>query len=266
VTERSRLPITAIVASHNEGLILRECLDALKFCDEIIVVDLNSNDDTAKVAASFGAKVIRFDFLPKIFEHLHKEVTAKARHDWILFNDPDERVDPRLARDISEHFLGWQKDQKLAAVYVPWLFYFRGKPLKGTVWGGANEKRLLLHRKRVVYTGGVHRGTIPKQGFGSEHVPRRGQNVVHHLWMRGYRDWLEKHLRYMTLEGPNRYEKGDRVGLKGVILAAPKGLIDCYLVKKGYRDGVRGVILSLFWSWYNFRGLLALYREQKRHV
>jgi hypothetical protein len=149
---------------------------------------------------------------------------------------------------------------------VPWLFYFKGRPLKGTIWGGENYKRLLMHRGRVDYTGGVHMGTVPKEGYRSKYIKEVDGNVVHHLWMQNYSEWLRKHRRYLTLEGRNRYDRGDRAGRRSILTTGPKAFCNSYFRKKGYRDGSRGFFLSLFWAWYNFRSLQELLKEQRKHA
>jgi len=60
----SRLPLSAIVTSRNEARLLGRCLDAIAFCEELIVVDLESDDDTAAVAAAHGARVVRHPLVP----------------------------------------------------------------------------------------------------------------------------------------------------------------------------------------------------------
>ena len=59
MADPARLPISALVASGNEAKELRRCLATLGFCDEIIVVDLESTDDTISVAEQAGAGVVR---------------------------------------------------------------------------------------------------------------------------------------------------------------------------------------------------------------
>ncbi|HEY2074117.1 MAG TPA: glycosyltransferase, partial [Gaiellaceae bacterium] len=79
------------MSSRNEGHLLGPCLDSIAFCDEIIVVDLESNDDTVAVAEAHGARVVRHPLVP-IAEAARVTVAPQARHDWLLVVDPDEEV------------------------------------------------------------------------------------------------------------------------------------------------------------------------------
>src|SRR6059058_749325 len=136
------LPLTAIVVSCNEGALLRRLLPSLAFCDEILVVDLDSNDDTAAVAEAHGAHVVRRERVASV-ERAREGVTEQARHDWLLFTDPDEELPPQLAVDVAE-LLASQPDD-VGLVFAPIRYRFAGRLLRGTVWGGVRGRRLLVH-------------------------------------------------------------------------------------------------------------------------
>ena len=57
--------LTAVVLAKNEENNIEKCLDSLKFCNEILVIDDNSTDNTIEIAKKLRAKVIRskmYDF------------------------------------------------------------------------------------------------------------------------------------------------------------------------------------------------------------
>ena len=74
-------------------------------------------------------------------------VAPQARHDWLLVVDPDEEVPPALAREVAALLPTLEDD--VAAVDAPRQYYFAGRPLRGTVWGGPNKRRLLVRRSAV---------------------------------------------------------------------------------------------------------------------
>ncbi len=54
-----RQTISVTLAAYNEEAVIGACLDSVKdWVDEIIVVDGNSQDSTAKIAKDKGAKVL----------------------------------------------------------------------------------------------------------------------------------------------------------------------------------------------------------------
>src|SRR5205823_11433226 len=110
------LPLSALVSSRNEAALLPRCLQAIAFCDEIIVIDIDSDDDSANVAAEYGAAVVRHPYVP-IAEWARVTVAPQARHDWLLVVDPDEEVPPALAAAVVE--LLPTLDEDVAAVDAP---------------------------------------------------------------------------------------------------------------------------------------------------
>ena len=88
--------ISACVITLNEADRIEACLRSLAWCDEVVVVDSHSTDDTRERAAALGARVIERDW-PGFAAQKEFAVRAAA-HDWVLCVDADERVSERLAR------------------------------------------------------------------------------------------------------------------------------------------------------------------------
>lgn len=256
------LPISAIVASRNEGLELDRCLAALRFCDEIVVIDLESDDDTARVAKAHGATVVHHPFVP-VVEQARVDVVGRARHDWLLFTDPDEEIPAALADEIAERLPELPED--VAVVWAPIRFLFRERPLRGTIWGGENRRRLLVRRDRVDLTPTVFAGTVARPGFGILQLPFSEETAIRHHWVSGYRDWIRKHRRYLIHEAEGRFRAGEVTGIRAVLMRPWRSFNDCFVTKRGYRDGVTGFALSALWAVYSTAAeaaLLARLRER----
>jgi glycosyltransferase involved in cell wall biosynthesis len=245
-------PVSAVVVSRNEAHLLERCLDSLRFCEEIVVVDLESSDDTLKVAEAAGVRVIEHEWVP-VVEMVREEIARDVEQPWILQIDPDEWLDPDLGAEIAT--LLPQLEGATAIVSVPWRFYFKARPLRGTVWGGVNRKSILLHRDRVVFEPDVHRGMRPREGFTTHVLEPSGDNVLHHDWMTGYREWLEKHLRYAREERAARRRHGQTTGVVELLEVLPGRFLESFVLRKGYRDGLRGLLLSAFWALYNLAAI-----------
>ena len=97
------MPITGIVITLNEADNIAACIQSLqRVCDEIIVVDSLSQDDTVTIAEATGARVIRQAYLGDGPQKAHG--VPFASHDWILALDADERLDDdavALIRSLS---------------------------------------------------------------------------------------------------------------------------------------------------------------------
>src|SRR3954463_14506940 len=92
-------PISLVVITRNAGAQLGAALDSARFADEVVVVDSGSDDDTVQIAASFGATVIAQAWLG--YGPQKQFAVERARHDWVLCLDADERVSGELAEAIK---------------------------------------------------------------------------------------------------------------------------------------------------------------------
>jgi glycosyltransferase involved in cell wall biosynthesis len=257
----AKLPLTALVSSRNEAGLLPRCLDAIAFCDEIVVIDIDSTDATAAVAEAHGARVVRHDFVP-IAEAARVHVAAQARHDWLLVVDPDEEVPPALAELIARLLPTLGDD--VAAVDAPRQYYFAGKRLRGTVWGGPNHRRLLVRRTAVELTPTIWGGMTIRAGFHVEVLPFTDDTAIVHRWSPGYRELMRRHLRYLRLEPLDRAAAGEVTGLRAIAATPWRSFRESFFVKGGYRDGLHGLALSVVWAWFRTAGEVGLYRQLRR--
>jgi glycosyltransferase involved in cell wall biosynthesis len=260
---KGTVPATAMVGSHNEAALLSRCLPSIAFCDEIIVIDIDSHDRTAEVAREHGARVIRHSWVP-IAERARLELVDEAKHDWLLFFDPDEVMPAALAARIAE--LLPSLDPDVAVIECPWQFYFRGKPLRGTIWGGITRKRVLARRGAAELQPTVHSGTRLRTGYRSETIEFTGDNAIAHHWAHGYRDLIQKHWRYLKLEGPDRAGQGVVTGYRDIVRTPWPAFRESFVDRRGYRDGLTGFLLSIVWSAYSTGAKIALLRVLRRQA
>lgn len=252
--------ISAVVVSHNEGHLLDACLSSLGFCEEIIVVDLESTDNTREVAEKYNANYIWHERVP-VVEIIHAWIQDKTKFDWILITDPDEVCSSSLAIELVELVKTLPDD--IGAINVPWRFYYKDHLLKGTQWGGIQKRVFIVNRNRFYFTEEVHRGRHLKSGMKNHFVKFHVDNFVHHYWMTSRKQLVQKHKRYLKKEGQSQYENGSRTDILKVLMVCFKEFYNSFFTKKGWRDGLTGVYLSFFWGWYNFRAKYELWKYQK---
>ncbi len=259
-TERL-LQVTALVSSRNEADLLGRCLDAIRFCDEIVVIDIESDDETAAVAEAHGARVVRHPYVP-IAEWARVTVAPQARHDWLFVVDPDEEVPPALAAEVAGLLPTIPDD--VAAVDAPRQYYFAGRPLRGTIWGGANKRRLLVRRSTVDLTPTIWGGMRVHPGYRVLELPFTPETAIVHRWASSYRELIERHGRYLRLEPVDRAAAGEVTGYWAIALTPWRSFRESFVAKKGYLDGATGLALSLFWAAFRTAGELALLRRLRR--
>jgi len=262
-----KLPISVMIVGFNEAPLLKACFESVSFCEEIVYTDLGSSDESMDIAHSFASTIYRRQKVPSC-EMIQAEVVHYLKNNWVIFIDPDEVLDVSLADMIRTNFQRYSSDPLLGAVMVPWQFYFKKIKLSGTVWGGINKKYLLVNRVRFVFSPVVHYGRKLAAGYRSEDIQFDGsQNVLHHYWMNSYKVFVRKHRRYLKNEATDQYNEGARTCKKAMLLTPFTAFKESFFNKKGYKDGLTGLTLSLFWSYYKTHiaiGLLKIQQATKK--
>lgn len=94
---------SVVIITHNESKHIEQCIDSLLgLSDDIIVIDSYSSDNTVELAKKKGTIVQVYQKhwngygAAKNFGH------SKAKYDWILSIDADERVSPQLYTSLKE--------------------------------------------------------------------------------------------------------------------------------------------------------------------
>ncbi len=256
-----KLPISAIVVSFNVGHLLDNCLAPLEFCDELVVVDLESTDNSVEIAKKYVTRIISHKWVP-IGEIIVNEINPTLKHDWILATDPDEVVSQQLIDEIKSVFPTIPSD--VGIIEVPWIYYFKNKMLNGTRWGGTEKaKQYLLNRNKVVFVDTIHVGRKLIQGFKTFSIKYKRENIIKHYWMVSYKSLYEKHKRYLPLEGDRLQASGLKYSFSLHLKYTLASFKNCFFINKGYKDGFTGFFLSCFWMWYVYNSWISLKKFER---
>lgn len=257
LTRRTSL-LSGIVVCRNEASRLVKCLGSLNFCDERIVIDLASKDDSRQVARAAGARVITAEPVP-IVEQIRARVLEHARHDWIIFLDPDEEVPPALAVALSQAI---QANFDAGTIRVPRRYHVQGRPIRHGYWAGPQmDKTVAINRRRAWPAAQIHGGWRCLDGFREIMVTDAGE-IVHH-WADSFRQLLEKHIRYLPFEAEARAARGDRFGWSRMLADLTATLRTDVVDYRALAGGPRSWLLVLFHQWYQGSCWLALRRFSK---
>lgn len=256
ITSPVKVPLfSAVIVTYNEIRRLRECLESLSFCDEIVVVDLGSADGCPELAMEYGATVYKHERVP-VVELVRETAFSFASHDWIVHIDPDEVFPVERVPEITK----LATDSHTALIRLPRSFYFRGKPLKGTVWGGNNSRQAVYHRGRIFISKEVHVPTKAKDSFREENLVGSKNGSIRHYWMDSFSQLLEKHRRYLRQEGRAKYEAGERFSYYLFIRETLRAFHRSLFICRGWSDNFTGIFLSFFYAWYISMSYLSLRR------
>lgn len=225
--------MSVTIITFNEAGNIARALESVQWADEIIVVDSESMDDTTAIARRYTDRVLVRPWPGYVAQ---KNFAAEhASNDWIFSLDADERVPPALADEIST----WMRHEPSAAGYrVPRVTFHLGRWIRSTDWYPDYQLRL-YNRRRGRWTGRyVHESVAVDGAMGQltndlEHYAYR--NLSHHMHAMD---------RYTSLAAQQMYEDGRRPGWFDVMVHPRLAFFRNYILRRGFRDGMPGLIIS----------------------
>lgn len=225
--------VTAVIAAHNESANIEACIASLDWVREIIVVENDSIDDTIDRARSAGATVISPRFTT--IGAARNNAIDRAQTSWILVLDADERCTPELATEIRERI---RLPSDNVAFRVPRRNYFLGKEIRHGGWG--SDKPVRLFRREIRYNANqVHEHVVVTKGAIGE-----VRNALLHYTYTTLDQYFEKFDRYSRWWAEQNFAKGRRTSAAAVFFKPPARFVSMYLLRGGFRDGSRGLILA----------------------
>ncbi|MBI2622447.1 glycosyltransferase family 2 protein [Candidatus Microgenomates bacterium] len=247
--------ISAVILTKNEEKNIEVCLKSLDFCDEIIVIDDNSVDKTVELAKKSKAKVFT-RALNNDFSRQRNFGLEKAHEEWVLFIDADERVSPSLCDEITQ--LTNNPITQCNGFYIKRRDFMWENELKCGETG--DIKLLRLARKEGgKWEGRVHEKWKVKGKLGEL------KNLLLHYPHQTITEFLREINFYTDIRAQELYEKGTSVYWWSIILYPKVKFFRNFFVKKGFLDGLPGLILALMMSFHSFlvRGKLWLMQQKK---
>ncbi len=248
--------ITAIILTKNESKNIESCMDSLSWCDEIIVIDDESEDNTVSLAKKKGASVYT-RALGNDFATQRNFGLQKAKEDWVLFIDADERVPLPLSYEIqsllshSSSVIGYTLLRKDTVF---------GKKLS---YGETGTTKLLRLGKKH---GGEWKGKVHERWEIKGRV-ESCKNVLEHYPHPTVKEFLTEIQYYTTLRAQELYEKKTKVYWWHIILYPKAKFFMNYILKRGFMDGTEGMIHAIVMSFHSFlvrSKLWMLYRQDEK--
>lgn len=239
--------ISVLINTLNEEQNLPYALRSVKpWADEIVVVDMYSDDRTVEIARDFGAKVYFHDRIVE-FELARRTAIDQASNEWMFFLDADEIVPPKLARRLLEIV----SDNKFDVVKVPRLNYFVGHPMYFSGWGPDEDKQFRLFRRgKLSARAKMHDHIELSEGASILELSSSLDGVIVHFSYVDFEQFIYKLNRYTTIHAHQSVDLGERPTVLNALFRATKRFLGHYLIRKGYKDGWRGIYLALLMFLY----------------
>lgn len=249
--------ISVVVASHNEGKFLQECLKSIKdFTNEIIVFDMDSSDSTAAVAKKYRAKIIPHKRVAYI-ELLRNKMVEAARGPWVLVLDPDEQLSSALSTALREIV----KEDRWDAVTIPRKNIFFGRWIAHTNWWPDKHVRF-FKKGSVVWSNDIH--VYPSVSGRILTLPNNPDVALVHYGYETLTEFITRQNRYSEIEAETRFKKGERWSMWNFWWRPQREFLVRYIRHVGFLDGVYGLTLTILMMIYHMSVQVKLWGLENR--
>lgn len=245
--------ISAVISTNNEGDVLEDALKSISWADEIVVVDGGSNDATIGIAKKYTQNI----HIDPGQQHIHinkNRAISLAKCVWVLLIDADERISPELVEEIKKTC----QMNKHQGYYIPRKNYAFGKWLRHG--GNYPDYQLRLFKNGLgKYPARiVHEQIEVKGAVGYLKTP-----IIHFFASRGLDYWISKINTYSTIEAKNMHKENCQTNILNIIGRPLRFFLYVYFVKKGFLDGVPGLITASMASFSIFMRYAKLYQMKQ---
>lgn len=244
--------LSVIVITKNEQDRIGTCLESVKWADEILVLDNGSTDQTLDIAKEYTDKI--FNFKGKDFASLRNIGMEKAKGDWVLYVDADERILDALKKEIKE-FLTLGKFSAFALSRKNIIF---GQEVRyGPFWPDW-VVRLLKKEDFDTWVGEVHE--YPKFKGNLDY----SKNSLLHLTHRNIDQIILKSLEWSKIDAKLRFRVNHpkMSGWRFLRIFATE-MFNQGILRKGFFNGTIGVMDAILQAFSMYMTYVRLWEMQQ---
>jgi glycosyltransferase involved in cell wall biosynthesis len=245
--------LSVIIITRNEEGNILECLNSVRWADEIIVLDSGSTDRTVERAKTVTPHVFQQPW--EGFGKTKARALERATKEWVLSIDADERVPEALAKEI-QHVVRQGKNS-LSGYTVARRAFFLGKWIRHAGWYPGRVVRLFRRASASFTDTPVHESIHVNGRIGelqNDLLHYTDPNLVH---------YLEKLNRYTSLAVDELVRSGERFSLTKLLLHPAWTFFRMYILRRGFLDGMHGLILCALSACYVFTKYAKLWERTR---
>ncbi len=243
--------ISVVVITKDEEKNISECLESVEWADEIIVVDSESKDKTVELAEKFTDKI----FIRKWGGYVPQKryALSLAKNEWVLSLDADERITPELNDEILKLLHG-----EFSGFKIRRKNFLLKKEITSCGWEKDFQLRLLKKDKASLSDRLVHEKFIVDGQVATLKTP------MLHFTFSTFSEYLNKINYYTSLKAQELFRRKKRVGPLTIFSHTISAFFSFFFIRRGFKDGVYGMIISLLHSVSTMMNYIKLWELQNK--
>jgi glycosyltransferase involved in cell wall biosynthesis len=237
-----KYPVSVCIVAFNEEKYIGACLEALRWADDIIVVDSFSADSTVEICKRYTERVVQREWNGYLDQK--KYALGLAKNEWVLLMDADEVLTDAAAGEIQAELSG---GGRCDGYYLRRRLLYLGRWLRHGEW--YPDYKLRLFKKSKAEIGGMEPHDSIR--LDSRSVKRLKGEMLHYSY-ENIADQMKTLNRYSSISAEEMVERGVNVPLLRMLFHPPWRFFLAYFLRKGFLDGIPGFLIASVNSFYVF--------------
>ncbi|MCA6079702.1 MAG: glycosyltransferase family 2 protein [Endomicrobium sp.] len=231
------IKVSAYVLTKNEERHIKDCIESIKWADEIIIVDDFSVDATVEIAKKMGCRVVQNKF--EYFSKQRNFALLQCSYEWVVCLDADERITPALREEIEYELKNSPKGYAFVAprknrFINKWILHSGYPNYTHPVFFNKNK---MHYKDQMVHESIDYKGR--KFYFKSD---------ILHLTCDSVKQFVKKSDLYTDLRSKEMFKNGKKFRVLNLLINPSVIFIKMYFIKKGFLDGLSGFVLAMLYS------------------
>ncbi|HUV71864.1 MAG TPA: glycosyltransferase family 2 protein [Clostridia bacterium] len=254
---QKKIKLSVIILTKNEEEVIADCLESVKWADEIVIVDNQSTDKTLKIVGKQGIKNIVESKGNSFADHRNLGVQA-ARGEWLLYVDADERVTPVLRKEINT--LISQENNRFSAYAIPRRNIRLTKELHWGGWWPDYVLRLMRKEKLESWEGELH-----EQPKIDGQIGYLKEALVHFSHRGSFKHKLQNTINWSEVEAQKLFDAGHPpMNIRRFLSAMAREFYQRMIRAQAFRDGTEGIIEAIYQIFSVFITYARLWEMQQK--
>lgn len=248
------MKLSVVIIVKNEEEMIGDCLESIRWAEEIVLLDGGSTDKTLKIAKNYSVRIVNQKVKDMDYAAWRNQGLEEAQGEWILYLDVDERITPLLKEEIQQTI----DNRQQTAYAIPRRNFLLGKELKHGGWYPDYQLRLFRKDRLQGWLGTLHERPQIEGEVG------KLENPMIHFQPETIEPALEKSINWSGIEAKLLLDAGHpQVTWWRILRMGLTTLFERLLRKQGFRDGAEGWIESIYQAWHTIIVYMKLWEMQR---